>query len=217
MWGDALQQRKFAAIYPLWYGTLDQRNKHRAVQLLLPLAEQGYAPAMYAIGWAYFTAEGVRRDYIKSFHYLKVAAEQGYPSSEAMVGSFYAMARPKHGACELNPAEAARWWRLAAGHGNVGAQYNLASQFWRGDGVEQNASQAYIWASLAVHCSPIRSIPAEVLRDQSGARLTSEEKAAAQEQVAVLSRSLPYPWSEHMIYWRSLAQESVPPVNLTGL
>ncbi len=217
MWGDALQQRTFAVVYPLWYGTPDRRNKQRAVRLLLPLADQGYAPAMFAIGWAYFTAEGVRRDYKKSFRYLMGAAEQGYPPAEAMVGSFYAMARPEHGACELNPAEAARWWRLAAGHGNSGAQYNLASQYWRGDGVEQNAFQAYVWASLAVHCSPMRSVPAEVLRDQSGAGLAPEEKAAAQEQIEALSRLLPYSWSEHMVYWRSLAQESVPPVNLTGL
>ena len=208
MWGDAAQQRAFAEIYPLWYGTIDERNKHGAVQRLLPMADQGYAPAMFAVGWAYFTAEGVRRDYVKSFRWCMGAAEQGYPSAEGMLGSFYVMARPAHRACELDPAEAARWYRLAAEHGNSGGGYNLASQYLRGYGVERSAAQAYVWASLAVHCSPIRSIPAEVLRDQAAAGLAPEEKVTAQELIQRLSRSLPHPWSEHMTYWRMLASSA---------
>ncbi len=208
MWGDASQQSAFAAIYPLWYGAPEERNKHRAVQRLLPLADQGYAPALFAVGWAYFNAEGVRRDYVKSFRCFIQAAEQEYPPAEAMVGAFYLMARPPQGTCAPDPAEAARWNRIAAGHGNSGAAYNLASQYLNGSGVERSAREAFVWASLSVHCSPIRSIPAEVLRDQAAAGLAPEEKASAQEHIQRLSLSLPHPWSEHMYYWRMLAEEA---------
>ncbi len=207
MWGDAPQQRAFAAIYPLWYGAPGERNKNRAVQRLRPLADQGYAPALVAVGWAYFNAEGVRRDYAKSFRCFMQAAEQGYPPAEAMLGAIYLMDRPPEGTCEPDPADAARWNRIAAGHGNSGAAYNLASQYLHGSGVELSAREAFVWASLSVHCSPIRSRPSEALRDQAAAGLAPEEKAAAQEIVDQLSLNLPAPWSEHMFYWRNLAQE----------
>ncbi len=208
MWGDTSQQREFAIIYPLWYGTSNERNKHRAVQQLLPLANQGYAPAMYAVGWAYFTAEGVRHDYVKAFRYFKGAAEQGYPSAESMLGNFYVLAKPEHRTVELDPAEAARWRRLGAEHGNTSAQYNLAYQLFNGYGVERDPAEAYVWASLSVHCSPIRNIPAEVLRDKAAAALDPVQMTAAQERVKDLSQSLPYPWSEHMTYWHVLAEEA---------
>ena len=124
MWGNETERRAFGEIWPLWHGGSEVRDRRRAVQRLRPLADQGHAPAQFALGWACFDGDGVRRDHATSFEYCLAAAEQGYPAAEGMVGSYYAMARPKHGACPLEAAQAVRWNRRAAGHGNSGAQYS---------------------------------------------------------------------------------------------
>lgn len=208
MWGETSEQQAFAEIWPLWYEDLAVRDRHAAVKRLLPLADAGYAPAMFAVGWAYSIGDGVRRNYAKAFHYLTGAAEQQYPSAEGMVGTFYAAVKPKHGVCEHDPEKAVRWYRRAAVQGNSGAQYNLASSYWTGLGVERSAVEAYVWASLSVHCSHIRNRMGEVLRDQAVAELAPEEMAAAEERLARLRAELPQPWSDHSRYWRSLAQEA---------
>ena len=99
MWGNETERRAFGDIWPLWHGGSEVRDRRRAVQRLRPLADQGHAPAQFALGWACFDGDGVRRDHATSFEYCLAAAEQGYPAAEGMVGSYYAMARPKHGAC----------------------------------------------------------------------------------------------------------------------
>ena len=208
MWGNETERRAFGEIWTLWHGGSEVRDRRRAVQRLRPLADQGYAPAQFPLGWACFDGDGVRRDYAKSFAYCLAAAEQGYPAAEGMVGSYYAMARPKHGACPLDPAQAARWNRRAAGHGNSGAQYNLASAYRAGRGVDSDAVEAYVWASLAGHCSPIMKRVVEVLRDQAAAGLNPDQKADADRRVSELSERLPHPWSEPTGYCKALAHQA---------
>ena len=208
MWGNVSEQRAFGEIWPLWYGDPGVRNRRLAVEKLRPIADQGYAPAQLALGVAYLDGDGVRRDYVKSFQYCMASAEQGYPAAEGMVGNYYVMAEPAHNACDLNLEEALRWQRRAAEHGNVAGQYNLASAYWMGRGVERNAVEAYLWARLSVHCSRLRNRMGEVLRDQAAAELDATRKAAADLRVSDLSRDLPHPWSEHMDYWRLLAERA---------
>lgn len=206
MWGSEEQQLAFGSIWFLWHGPPEVRNRRQAVKKLGLLANAGYAPAQFALGWACFHGDGIRRDYVKSFEYVSKAAEQGYPAAEGMLGSFYAMAKPKHGACELDPARAADWYRRAALGGNAGAQYNLASGYRTGYGVTTDFAQAYIWASLAIHCKSLpRDRMSEVIRDEAITKMTPEQRADADRQVAELARDLPRPWSEPTAYWRELA------------
>jgi hypothetical protein len=46
-------------------------------------------------------------------------------------------------------AEGVRWYRLAADHGYVNAQYNLGNMYETGEGVAQDYVQAYMWYDLA--------------------------------------------------------------------
>lgn len=208
MWGNESEKRAFGGIWPLWYGEPGVRDRRRAVQQLRTLADLGYAPAQFALGWAYFDGDGVRREYTKSFENFMAAARQAYPTAEGMVGNFYVMAKPKHNACEYNPGEAVCWHRLAAEHGNFGAQSNLASAYWLGRGVEKDTVEAYLWASLSIHCSPLRNRIAEVQRDQAAGELTPDQRAEAERRLAELKSRLPHPWSEHMGYWRLLAEHA---------
>jgi hypothetical protein len=205
MWGSDEDRREFGRIYPLWHGDPAVRNRKAAVQRLTGLADRGYAPAQFALAMAYYDGEGVRRDYQKSFAHMMAAANQQYPAAENMIGSFYGAVSLKHGACEHDPVEAARWFRRAAEHGNAGGMFNFAQDARTGLGTDRDQVEAYVWASLAVHCSSIRFRPAEVLRDQAAADLGQEQKQAADARIAELRAGLPHPWSEPLGYWRTLA------------
>jgi TPR repeat protein len=50
---------------------------------------------------------------------------------------------------EPDPKEAARWYRRAALQGLATAQFNLGRALERGEGVEQNAIEAWAWYRLA--------------------------------------------------------------------
>lgn len=209
MWGSHDERRAFGRLWPSWYGPTETRNRRRAVQALRPLADAGYAPAQFALAQALFDGGGVRRDYVQAFEHFRAAAEHGFPAAQNMVGAMCATVNPKYGACRHDPVEAARWFRLAAKSGNAGAQCNLASVCRSGLGLERDPAGAYVWASLSVHCSaPLRNRMAESIRDQVAGELDPEQRKAADLRIAELSRELPHPWSEPMIYWRLLAEQA---------
>ena len=207
MWGSDEDRRQFGLIYPLWHGEAAVRDRRAAVKRLTTLAESGYAPAQFALAMAYYDGEGVRRDYRQAFTHMMAAANQQYPAAENMIGSFYGGVTLKHGACEHDPAEAARWYRRAAEHGNAGGMFNFAQGARTGLGTARDQLEAYVWASLAVHCSSIRFRPAEVLRDQAAADLDPAQRQIADARIAELRAGLPHPWAEPLSYWRSLSEQ----------
>lgn len=209
MWGTAEEKKAFAALYPFFYGSQEVRDAGKGIRTIKKLAEQGYVPGICELGIAYFDHQGVRRDYGESFRQYLHAAEAGYPSAEGAVGNFYAIVKPRHEACEHDPVKAAAWWLRASEHGNAGAQCNLAGAYLQGSGVEKEPSAAYLWASLAVHCSTIRFRSAEVYRDQAAALLDPETLALVRLKLEALKKTLPLPWSEHRSYWKGLYQTYV--------
>ena len=207
MWGSETEQMTFAELYPLFYGSQEERNYAKGIKVIKKLADNGYIPAICELGIAYFDHLGVRRNYIESIKFYMAAAQGSYPSAECGVGNFYAMAFPKHDACDNDPAKAAEWWLKASEHGNAGAQCNLAGYYLSGTGVPKNAMEAYVWGAMAVHCSSIRFRSAEVHRDQALALLNENQTIDANKEIETLKLRLPYVWSNHMTYWRSLHQE----------
>ncbi|MDK9712118.1 tetratricopeptide repeat protein [Acidaminobacter sp.] len=206
MWGTEAERMAFAAVYPLFYGSSEERNYAKGIKTIKKLAENSYAPAFCALGIAYFDHMGVRRDYVESFNCYMSAAEQGYPSAECGIGNFYAIVHPKHNACENNPEKAVKWWLKASEHGNPGAQCNLAGYYLNGTGVNVNPVEAFIWGTMAVHCSTIRFRSAEVFRDQALELLNEAQVNEANSRIGVLKGNLPKAWSDHITYWRFLYQ-----------
>lgn len=209
MWGPETEKMEFAILYPLFYGTQEERSYEKGIKKIMKLADHGYVPAICELGNAFFDHLGVRRDYKEAFKFYTMAAQEGYPSAELGVGNFYTMAFPKHDACEIDSVKAAYWWLKASEHGNAGAQCNLAGAFFNGTGLPHNAIEAYVWGALAVHCSSIRFRSAEVFRDRAVELLRGEEKASADGRIERMKSMLPLQWSEHMTYWRSLHEKYV--------
>lgn len=206
MWGSEADERAFGALWRLWNGTREERDRRGAVQGLTVLAEAGYAPAQHALGMACFDGEGVRRDYEAAFHWFMRSAEQGYPGAQNMVGSYYASVTPKAGACEHSPEEAVKWYRQAAEAGYPSAQMNLAQACWNGLGIERDPVEAYVWSGLAVLCSHIRFNPAEALRNRARAALAPDELERADRRIRELQAGMPAVSSDPGVYWRQLAE-----------
>jgi hypothetical protein len=78
----------------------------------------------------------------------------------------------------------------------------------KGTGVKQDPVEAYIWATLAVHCSPIRFRITEVFRDQALALLDENEQEKAEKRIYDLKECLPLVWSAHRSYWEKLYEEA---------
>lgn len=165
MWGTESEKAAFTKLFPLFYGSQEERDYAKGIKTIKKLAEVGYFPALCELGLAYFDHLGVRRNYNESFKYYLMAAQEDYPSAEGELGGFYAMAFPKHNACECSAEKATEWWLKASEHGNAGAQVNLAGYYLSGTGVEKDPVEAYVWGSMGVHCSTIRFRSAEVFRD----------------------------------------------------
>ena len=81
-----------------------------AVQLLLPLADQGDARAQYMIGLSYDLGNGVEKDYVKAAEWFHKAAEQGKSEAQASLGLLYA----RGDGVPQDYVEAIRWWRMVA-------------------------------------------------------------------------------------------------------
>lgn len=209
MWGSKLEKKDFGLLYPYFHGNEEDRNFANGIKKMKKLVDAGYVPAICQLAIAYYDHLGVRRNYKESFRYHMIAAKEGYPCSEGWVGNFYATAFPKHDACEYSEKKALEWWLKASEHGVAGAQVNLAGHLLKGAGAEKNPIEAYIWGSLAVHCSPIRFRSAEVYRDQAVSQLSKNEKELADKKITQLKKTLPHEWSDHLDYWRMLYAQAI--------
>jgi putative methionine-R-sulfoxide reductase with GAF domain len=79
---------------------------------------------------------------------LRKLAQQGNPVAENAMGLLYAQGDEKQ-AIKQDETEAARWFKQAAEHGSVPAQYKLGLMLWGGHGVPKDTNKAYFWAVLS--------------------------------------------------------------------
>ena len=80
---------------------------------------------------------------------LRELAGRGDPTAENALGLLYAQGDEKQ-AIKPDDAEAAAWFKKAAEHGNVSAQYKLGLLYWGGHhGLPKDPNKAYFWTVLA--------------------------------------------------------------------
>jgi TPR repeat protein len=71
--------------------------------------------------------------------------EEGHPNAQVRLGTMYSRGE---GVPE-NAAEAVKWWRKAAHHGNALAQLKLGVVYYKGIGVRKDYVMAYVFTSMA--------------------------------------------------------------------
>jgi uncharacterized protein len=101
-----------AAADPLQAGiaAYNAHNYPVAAQLLLPLAEQGYAQAQTYAGFMYATGRGVPQNYIAAARWYRYAGDQGVPVAQFMLGLMY----DKGQGVPQDYVQAYMWLNLAA-------------------------------------------------------------------------------------------------------
>lgn len=117
----------------------------KAAKLWKTLADQGDATAMFNLGVAYASGQGVSRDQDKAVAYYRKAAEKGYAPAQFNLGAAYQNGQ----GVSKDLTEAAKWWRKAAVHGFLQAQYNLGTLYFYGQGVPKNLDEAAKWFRMA--------------------------------------------------------------------
>jgi len=172
---------------------MDAGDYDTAIRLFTEAAEGGLAIAQYNLGVLYYSGEGVTQDYRKAFEWTLQAAEQGHINAMVNLGVLYynetGVNSPLMSVWPLslisrsrNYREAARWYGYAAEYDHGGAQYNLATMYQDGVGVDQSLVQAYKWARLARDNDiPDASLLAATLeREMSPAQLEQAQREYAE-------------------------------------
>ena len=116
-----------------------------ALEILIPLADQGDAKAQYNLAIMYRDGWGVQQDYVEVIKWYRKAAEQEYAEAQHNLAIMY---RDGLGITQ-DYAEALKWTRKAAEQGHAVAQSNLGFMYHQGLGVQQDFIQAYIWLGFA--------------------------------------------------------------------
>ena len=104
-------------------------------------ADQGSAPAQYALGLLFRGGLGVPRDDAEAVRWFRQAAEQGLARAKAFLAHMYYIGQ----GVARDYAAAARWYRGAAELGDVKSQVRLAKMYCDGKGVKRDCAEAAKW------------------------------------------------------------------------
>lgn len=144
--GDRIAQRVLGYLYCVGEGVAQDYNEGMSWYRLA--GEQGDAMAQLALASSYYHGKGVVQDYAEGVHWYQMLAEQhGDTLAQEKLADHFLFGTGAGGV--PNYPEAMRWYRLAAKQGVIGAQYNLALGYFRGDGVPQDYAKAVRWYRLA--------------------------------------------------------------------
>lgn len=114
-----------------------------AMELLVPLAEQGDVRAQVSLGTMSYNA--APPDHEAAAKWFRLAAEQGDVSAERYLGTMYANGQ----GVARNDREAVKWYGRAAEQGDADAQASLAAMYSAARGTSQNYVQAHKWFNVA--------------------------------------------------------------------
>jgi len=118
-------------------GIEDGPNFAEGAKWFLKAAQQGFAPAQSALGFCYSLGIGVPASGAKSKMWLKKAAEQGDTDAQVRQGMGLLEAKKY--------VEAIGIFKIAAEKGDSRAEYQLASCYREGNGVEKDSAKAIEW------------------------------------------------------------------------
>lgn len=102
-------------------GQKDTEEKEEDFEGLLEAAYNGNSDMQYKLGCVYYEGEGVVQSYKKAYKWFKLAANDGNPQAQFMVGLL--------NYSEENYKEAAKWFRMASRQGVIIAKTYLGIAF----------------------------------------------------------------------------------------
>lgn len=165
------------------------KNLMEAEKWYRKAANQGYAEGQFNLGNLYENGAGLPQNDNKAVEWYEKAAKQGHAEAQCFLGSYYE--RGGRGVIK-DISQAAKWYRKAAMQGWADAQGALAYCYALGDGVPEDASEAYVWASLAVANKPMYEEESSFLklRNLNAERLSPQALERAQERARKLHEEI---------------------------
>jgi uncharacterized protein len=160
--GNPEAQNALGIIYMTGDGVV--RDKAQAVTWYRNAARQGYAEAMVNLGKAYYNGDGVGIDDAYAFAWFTLAKEAGSQDGIKALDTTAGDRKPwttadgykdiaglyaKDGLFGENPAQAARWWLMAAKGGDPDSQMATADILLNGRGVPQDFVNGRHWCEQA--------------------------------------------------------------------
>ena len=100
------------------YKNKDYETSHN---LILPLAEKGFAQAQYNLGVMYFNGKGVVKNYSNAIRWWNLAADQGNDKAQYTLGLMYEEGK----GVKKNLKTAKTWFQLASNQGLAKARKKL--------------------------------------------------------------------------------------------
>ena len=98
-----------------------RKDYKTSYNLILPLAEKGFAKAQYNLGVMYGNGKGVAKDYSKAIKWWNDAASQGNGKAQYILGVMYEEGK----GVKKNLKKATHWYQLASNQGHAKAQEKL--------------------------------------------------------------------------------------------
>lgn len=148
------------------------------LRLWRPLADSGWAPAQFGLGFLYANGQGVAQDYAEAANWYRKAADRGDAHAQANLAILYANGQ----GVAQDYAEAASWYRKAANRGDAHAQILPGDMYESGQGVLQDYVQSHVLWNLAASRSadPVQRADAARRRDLVAAKMSTAQIADAQ-------------------------------------
>ncbi len=109
-----------------------------AQQEFLPLIQEGYAPAQYQMAMMYLNGWGMKKDPMRAFELLTLAANQNYPDAQFELSIMYSEGSP----IEKDDKKAFKLTQAAAKKGLASAQFNLGVMYSNGIGTYKDYRNA---------------------------------------------------------------------------
>lgn len=122
-----------------------EANAAEGLDWLVKASEAGDAQAWYALGVVYANKMGVEADFDKAIGYWRKGAEAGDADCQTSMGMIYQAGDRIPGGVEADPAEAAKWYRMAAEQDHTEAIWHLAGMLAQGAGGERDDEEAFGW------------------------------------------------------------------------
>lgn len=122
-----------------------KKDEAKAVEWYRKSAENGFAPAQFALAMAYDLGRGIKQDPAKGTEWLQKAADQNHPQSQTALA-----AKMERGVgVTKNPSKAALLYLRAAQQDHVQAMSRLANLYYTGNGVPLDYRRAGAWYKRA--------------------------------------------------------------------
>lgn len=152
---------------------------------IIAKAKAGDAGSQYVLATMYFNGQGVEKNQVEAFQWLKRSAEQNYAKAQFQLANLYQQGVGTPQDMKL----AAHWYEKAALSGMTKAQFQLGLLYGRGDGMERNYPESWFWLSVVYSKNPDPKL--REMLDGLEDRLFASEKLEAKIKLAEWNKAHP--------------------------